>query len=107
MTERDTLFSNKFSPSPSRVPVSKSALRLKFLKEQALQDRCEGISQKLAIKDYLTRKLLSKDRLFDSERSVSQIQNSLAAGEGLPKKLEIEVFDVDLELDSHRDRMAE
>ena len=102
MTERDT---HRFSPSPSRVPVSKSALRLRFLKEQALQDRCEGISQKLAIKDYLTRKLLSKDRLFDSERSVSQIQNSL--GEAPPKKVEIEVFDVDLELDSHRDRMAD
>lgn len=72
MSERDTLFSNRFSSSPSKVPVSKSALRIKFLKEQAFHDKCEGISQKLAIKDYLTRKLLSKDRLFDSERSVSQ-----------------------------------
>jgi hypothetical protein len=101
MTDRDA---HRFSPSPSKVPVSKSALRLRFLKEQALQDRCEGISQKLAIKDYLTRKLLSKDnRLFDSERSVSQLQNS--AAEAPPAK--IKVFDVDLELDSQRDRMAD
>lgn len=77
MSERDTLFSNRFSSTPSKVPVNKSALRIKFLKEQALHDRCEGISQKFAIKDYLTRKLLSKDRLFDSERSVSQIKNSI------------------------------
>ena len=27
--------------------------------------------------------------------------------EGAPKKMEIEVFDVDLELDSHRDRVAD
>ena len=89
--------------------MSKTSNRIRFIKQLAIEERCEGISQTLAIKDFLKRKLLSKDRLFASERSVSQLNHTPHQdnSEPAPKKPEVEIFDVDLELDSHRDRMAD
>ena len=72
-----------------------SDIRIKIIQQQAFQDKYEGLTQRLALKDYLTRKLLSKDRLFEGERSVSQLDT------------DCKPFDVDLELDSHRDRQAD